>query len=266
MTASLKFRIVNSCAPRPFAGNPICVMLDEPDPALMQSIARQMNLACTVFPKRTGEDTYRMRLFTPEREVAYAGSPSLAAAWIMGQGRWIQTTSGAVAVIDVAGDVAWMEQPEPQLSDIDDDDVLRGIGLKRAERIFACQVASNRFVVAVTEEDPVGFTPRMDVLMGPATRHGGPALVGAVRKVNEGELHARFFGPAHGVPEDPACGAVAGALGAIMHRFFGTASTISLRQGEEIGHPSRISVSIENGRIAMGGRLVAMAEGAFNIQ
>ena len=263
MAAALRYRIVNSCAKGPFTGNPICVAEAEPDPALMQPIATQMALACTVFPVRDGPDAYRLRLFTPEREVPYAGSPSLAAAWTLGQGVWTQTSPGAVARITVDGDMAWMEQPEPVLRDIEDEAVIEGLGLRSIERMLACQVASNRFVIAVTKDDPAGFTPRLDLLTAPATRHGGPALVGAVRLVNEGELHARFFGPAHGVPEDPACGAVAGALGVIMNRFFGAAAKVSIRQGEEIGHPSLIEVRLEDGRIRMGGRQVAMGEGVL---
>jgi trans-2,3-dihydro-3-hydroxyanthranilate isomerase len=241
------------------------VVTNETDAILMQPIATQMNLACTVFPKRTAPGAYHMLLFTPECEVAYAGSPSLAAAWTMGQGKWLQTTSGSSAHIEVIDDMAWMEQPEPELVDIEDDDVRLGIGINHIERLLLCRVATNRYVIAITPEDPSQFVPRQDILMGPATRYGGPALVGAVRKVSETELHARFFGPAHGVTEDPACGAVAGAIGTIMNRFFGTARNVVLRQGEEIGHPSRIFVSLDAGRIKMGGCLVEMGQGALAI-
>jgi trans-2,3-dihydro-3-hydroxyanthranilate isomerase len=254
------YRIVNSCASRPFAGNPICIVSEEPDESYMQAIATQMGQSCTVFPVRTGDRAYRMRLFTPEREVAYAGSPSLAAAWAMGEGVWTQTTSGAVAELEVIGDTAWMEQPEAVFEEIEDDDLVSGLGLETVETVVRCQVASNKYVLAVTRDDPAAFTPRLDVLMKPATRFG-PALVGAVRRSADDEVQARMFGPAHGVPEDPACGAVAGAVGTLMHRRFGTAARISLRQGEQIGHPSLITVSLEDGRIRVGGRQVLMGEG-----
>ena len=260
MSRRAHYRIVNSCAPRPFAGNPICIVSEEPDEAFMQPIATQMSQSCTVFPVRTGERAYRMRLFTPEREVAYAGSPSLAAAWTMGEGVWTQTTSGAVAELEVTGDMVWMEQPEPLFEEIEDDDVIEGLGLATVETIVKCQVASNKYVLAVTRDDPADFKPRQDLLMRPATRFG-PALVGAIRRVAEDEVQARMFGPAHGVPEDPACGAVAGAVGTLMHRRFGTGERISLRQGEQIGHPSLISVSLDEGRIRIGGRMIAMGEG-----
>lgn len=260
MTSIVRYRIVNSCAPRPFAGNPICVALDEPDGSLMQAIATQMGQSCTVFPVRTGEQSYRMRLFTPEREVAYAGSPSLAAAWVMGNGAWTQTTSGAVAQIEVRGDMAWMEQPKPIIEEIEDKDVIEGLGLKNIEKMVKCVVASNTYVLAVTTDDPASFTPRQDILMRPATRFG-PALVGAVKRHSENEIEARMFGPAHGVAEDPACGAVAGALGTLMHRDFNTSKSISLRQGERIGRPSLISVVLDDSVIRVGGQMISMGEG-----
>jgi len=264
MSRKILYRVVNSCAPGPFTGNPICVIAEEPEEALMQPIATQMNLACTIFPVRTGERSYRMRLFTSEREVAYAGSPSLAAAWVMGPGIWTQTTPGNVADIEVTGDMAWLEQPQPKFAEINDPEVLEAIGLKSLERMYTCQVASNHYVIAVTQQEPTTFTPRQDILMRSAIKYG-PALIGAVRRVNETEVHARFFGPAHGVPEDPACGAVAGAVGTLMHRNYGTGTNIALRQGEEMGRPSRISVSLDGGKIRMGGRLVPMQEGVLSL-
>lgn len=260
----IAYRIVNSCAPQPFAGNPICVVAEEPDEAMMQKLATQMHQSCTVFPVRSGPNSYRMRLFTPTREVAYAGSPSLAAAWTMGDGVWTQTTSGAVTQLEVVGDMVWMDQPEPALEEIEDDDLVSGLGLRSVERIFKCQVASNTYVVAVTDDDPAGFAPRPDLLMRSATRFG-PALVGAIRRVDAGEIEARMFGPAHGVGEDPACGAVAGAVATIMHKHFDTDRNVSLRQGEQIGHPSRIAVTLDDGRIRVGGRMIAMGEGYVSV-
>jgi len=260
MTAKIHYRIVNSCAAEPFAGNPICVVSAEPAESLMQKVATQMAQACTIFPVRTGPDGYRMRLFTPTREVAYAGSPSLAAAWTMGDGVWTQTTSGAVTRLEVVGDMVWMDQPEPGLEEIEDQDLVAGLDLHNVETIFKCQVASNKYVVAVTTDDPSGFAPRPDLLLRSATRFG-PALVGAVRRVDAGEIEVRMFGPAHGVGEDPACGAVAGAVATIMNRHFDTDRRVSLRQGEQIGHPSRISVVLEDDRIRVGGRMIEMGEG-----
>lgn len=260
MPTNMRYLVVNSCAPRPFTGNPVCIALDEPDGSVMQAVATQLNQSCTVFPVRTGDGAYRMRLFTPEREVGYAGSPSLAAAWVMGQGKWIQTTSGAVANIEVAGEMAWMEQPSPIIEEIEDRDLIEGLGLTSVEKIVKAVVASNTYVVAVTKDDPADFTPRHDILMRPATRFG-PALVGAVCRRAESEIEARMFGPAHGVAEDPACGAVAGTLGMLMHRDFGTSKAVSLRQGERIGRPSLISVTLGDEAIRVGGQLILMGEG-----
>lgn len=260
MPGRVRYRIVNSCAERPFEGNPICVALDEPDEAVMQPMAAQMGLACTIFPVRTGDDAYRMRLFTPEMEVPYAGSPSLSAAWTMGDGVWTQTTPGAVARIEVIGDTAWMEQPEPIVEEIEEPDLVAALGLRSFETIVKCKVATQTYVIAVTSEDAGSLTPHQDLLMAPATRFG-PALVGTVTRLASDEVEARLFGPAHGVPEDPACGAAAGAVGTLARKYFGTADRVTLRQGARIGRPSLITVELGGPAIRVGGRQLQMGEG-----
>jgi PhzF family phenazine biosynthesis protein len=82
------------------------------------------------------------------------------------------------------------------------------------------------------------------------------------------ELAQRFFGPAIGVPEDPATGSAAGALGALRVYEGATPGTVLIRQGEEIGRPSEITVAVggepgapEPPRVS--GRAVLVMEGTI---
>lgn len=80
----LDFRTLDVFTGETFGGNPLGVFPDAAHlpPALMQKIAREMNLAETVFlgPPETPEGTARVRIFTPEVEVPFAGHPTVGAA------------------------------------------------------------------------------------------------------------------------------------------------------------------------------------------
>ena len=72
---------------RMFGGNPLAVFLDGRGLAdgEMQSIAREMNLSETTFvlPATRPECAARVRIFTPAREVPFAGHPTIGTAWVL---------------------------------------------------------------------------------------------------------------------------------------------------------------------------------------
>src|SRR5688572_23831170 len=79
--------IVDVFAQQKYTGNQLAVVLDSGDlPAeTMQAIAAEMNFSETTFiaPEREADGGYRVRLFTPARELAFAGHPILGAAWVI---------------------------------------------------------------------------------------------------------------------------------------------------------------------------------------
>jgi len=42
-----------------------------------------------------------MRIFTPTAELSFAGHPSVGTAWLLGRGRWTQTTAGGTVIVEV---------------------------------------------------------------------------------------------------------------------------------------------------------------------
>ncbi|MGH7395293.1 MAG: PhzF family phenazine biosynthesis protein, partial [Candidatus Methylomirabilales bacterium] len=85
------------------------------------------------------------------------------------------------------------------------------------------------------------------------------APAGAAAPAAATEARARFFGPSAGVNEDPATGSAAGPLGAYLSaRGRLPAGRLTVRQGIEMGQPSRLEVEVEEGR-AGGGALIRVA-------
>src|SRR6266581_2872832 len=121
MVSPLRYRLVDVFTERPLEGNPLCVVLDSCPPELMQRIAREANLSETTFPVQTGENTYEMRIFTPTVELQFAGHPSLGTAWLLGPGRWTQTTTGATVIVEADERGATMTQPRPEFIQVEEE-------------------------------------------------------------------------------------------------------------------------------------------------
>ena len=82
-----RYRVVDVFTETPLEGNPVAVFpaSAELDPTTMQAIARELNLAETVFvcpPTRAG-CAMRLRIFTPAHEMAFAGHPTIGASWVL---------------------------------------------------------------------------------------------------------------------------------------------------------------------------------------
>src|SRR4028118_2096028 len=89
MTASpLEYEVVDVFTSTPFTGNPLAVVFGagELPAAALQAIAREFGYSETAFPMAatTGAD-YRLRIFTPEVELPFAGHPSIGTAWVLAQ-------------------------------------------------------------------------------------------------------------------------------------------------------------------------------------
>src|SRR5438876_209353 len=157
MTSRLRYCLVDVFTDRPLGGNPLCVILDPCPPQLMQRIAREANLSETTFPVQTTENAYEMRIFTPTVELPFAGHPSLGTAWLLGPGRWTQTTSGGTAIVEADQRGAKMTQPRPEFVPIEDraDEVLATLGLSSADAIIRSTAGGTTHVLVATSE-PLG--------------------------------------------------------------------------------------------------------------
>jgi len=86
----LAYRLLNvfTVAGDRLSGNPLCVFEDGRglEPAVMQALARQLNLSETTFvlPATRPEATARVRIFTPDFEMPFAGHPTLGTAFALG--------------------------------------------------------------------------------------------------------------------------------------------------------------------------------------
>jgi trans-2,3-dihydro-3-hydroxyanthranilate isomerase len=260
----LRFRTVDVFSARPLAGNALGVVLDSCPEPVMQAIAREFNLSETTFPVVTGTHTYDVRIFTPNAELPFAGHPSLGTAWALGPGRWTQHSPGATVTIEVTADSAVMSQPDPAVEDIDASPLAAALGLSGADGAWRVKAGGMTHLVVATTDPLERLVPDQAALATAARRQRGPGAA-VVRRLDDASLHVRVFLPGVGVPEDPGTGSAAGPIGVLAREHMGTASDVTIRQGDEMGRACRLEVHAELGNIRVGGRVAACSEGRFTL-
>jgi trans-2,3-dihydro-3-hydroxyanthranilate isomerase len=279
----LPFEVVDVFAERPFSGNPLAVVYEADGLATgqLQAIAREFNLSETVFPlpaSSPGAD-YRARIFTPTVELPFAGHPSVGVAWslarsgVLGSAEAVQECGAGLLPVRVDADGAWVTGGSPSVGPALDAVALAhalALAADDVDRALPAGVAAAGLDYAIL---PVraGAVARARV---PATlAEPGKLLVCAVSP-DGAEVHARVFAPSVGVPEDPATGSAAVALGVFLVDrgvLAGDArSAFTIRQGAEVGRPSvlRVEVGAAGGaaeRVSVGGPVVAVARGEIAV-
>ena len=264
MAVRVEYRIVDVFSDRPLAGNALCVVVDPCPEALQPAIAREVNLSETTFPVVTGPGAYETRVFTPQAELPFAGHPTLGTAWVLGPGRWRQTTPGATVVVEADAGGAVMEVPDPSFRDVDPAWPVAALGLPGAEAAVLAESGGIRHLIVLTDAPIGSIRPDLGAVAAAARAEGGHSIC-AVRRVDDAALHARVFLPGAGIPEDPGTGSAAGPLGLLARRRWGTDADVTVLQGAEVGRPCRIEVHAEEGALRVGGRVTQSATGHFTL-
>lgn len=264
MAIELRYRIVDVFSDRPLAGNALCVVLDPCPEPVMKAIAREVNLSETTFPVVVDERSYEMRIFTPSTEMPFAGHPTLGTAWVLGPGRWTQTTEGGTVAVEANQDGAVMTQPAPSVIDVNALPAMAALGLSEVEGAFLATASGLSHVILPTTTTIDGLAPAPTEVAAAARRLGGISLC-ALRRLDDHTLHMRVFAPGVGVGEDPGTGSAAGPAAAVAGAVWGTADEVSILQGAEMGRPSRMEVRMAEGEVRVGGRVAACAEGRFTL-
>jgi trans-2,3-dihydro-3-hydroxyanthranilate isomerase len=265
---------------QPLEGNQLAVFVDgRPFGSVeMQRLARELNVSETVFllPRENDGDV-RVRIFTPQAELPFAGHPVLGTAFVVGRALGaetvvLETGSGLVPIELVReGDrIAFgrMSQPIPTWEPFDrPHDLLAALALGSSTLpIELYRIGPGHVFVALeSEEEVAALRPDMNRLVELGVAVNCFAGEGTSWKT-------RFFWPAGGIPEDPATGSAAGPLAVHLARHGRTAfgDEIAIRQGDEIGRPSLLHAIARGSSqriksVEVGGSAVIVAEGRFRI-
>jgi len=262
---------------RPYAGNPLGVVLEPPALAdeEMQAVARELNLSETVFLSGRGDGTWDARIFTPATELPFAGHPTIGAALALadeglastevvlheGVGPVAVELEDGVATLTTAGPPQPVEAADP-------GEVVAALGLTFADLHpdlgprgwtaglpFTMVAVRDLDVLARAEVDLARW--RVEVAHSAAP---DLYLLAPLDGVRGARWRARMFGPGLGLAEDPATGSAAAAAVAYLAGHAGEsrlAAGWTIEQGVEMGRPSEIRVQA----VRRHGELVAVRVG-----
>jgi trans-2,3-dihydro-3-hydroxyanthranilate isomerase len=172
----------------------------------MQRVAREVNLSETTFPTVVDDSRYDNRIFTPYRELAFAGHPSLGSAWVLGPNRWTQVTRGASITVVADESGARMTAPETVLTEIDATGLVAALGLPRADGAYVAE-AGIRHAIVATDAPIEELYPDLRAVAAAVETD----TVAVVRRRDDNNLHVRVYAPGAGIAEDPGTGSAAGA-------------------------------------------------------
>ena len=288
-----KFHTLDVFTDTAFTGNPLAVVMDCEglSEARMQAIAREFNLSETVFVLDALDpvNTARLRIFTPTRELPFAGHPTIGAALLIAELRAPEMLSGqglGIVIEEPIGVISCtVRRPKGQATQASFDlpilpeclgeaadagAVAAALGLRPVDIGFDAHrpsvwSAGNPFTfVPVASLEAIGRACP-DPTLFPAT-FAGPrpaAFLYTKEVVREGsDVHARMFAPGLGMSEDPATGSAAAAFAGVAALFEQPEDgdhLLVIEQGFEMGRPSMIHLRIQ---IASGALVGASVGGA----
>jgi trans-2,3-dihydro-3-hydroxyanthranilate isomerase len=280
---------------RRFAGNPLAVVLDTDDlgTEAMQAIANEFNLPETVFvlAPENADHRARCRIFTPKRELPFAGHPTVGTAVLLAvrsggkPGDFVLEEQVGnircrVTPREGGGEAAFTLPVLPQRLAAPPDNAVIAAALGLAPDGIGCDdigpscwSAGNPFLfVPLRNLEAVRkASPDLSRFAALPADHSAMFIFTRETAEKNHDFHARMFAPRMGIIEDPATGSAAAAFAGLLGRFGGYGDgehTVAIEQGYEMGRPSliRLGMTIVAGQftaVTVGGSAVIVAEGTI---
>jgi PhzF family phenazine biosynthesis protein len=260
----------------PYAGNPVAVVLDAAGVAIdeMQRFARWTNLAETTFvlpPTVTGAD-YRLRIFTPWRELPFAGHPTLGSchAWLSRSASTAETIvqecdAGLIRVRRTAAGLAFAAPPLIRSGPVDPPVITHlaaVLQIDKTDIVDAQWVDNGPGWVAVLLSRAQAV---LDVRPGSVDVDVG--VVGPYPEGSPQAFEVRAFYPGAGATvEDPVTGSLNASLAEWLLRTGRATSPYIASQGTVLGRAGRVHISADpDGTIWVGGGTVTCIAGDVDL-
>lgn len=254
-------------------GNPAGVVFnaDSLREGQMRKAAAILGFSETAFVLRSTAADFRLRFFTPNKEVDLCGHATIAAFSAMAQlgllapGRYVQETKAGLLGVEVFGDgFVWMDQSPPVFSDVADRNAVAASLRLDPSAIppeLPIQVVSTglRDLMVPVNSIKALDTIRPDFQKIKAVSRTYETVgyhVFTLESLRGATAACRNFAPLYGIPEEAATGTSSGALACYLFRngklSVSRAADVVFDQGYSMDRPSQIkaSLTIQNGEVA----------------
>lgn len=292
-TRSFRYRVVDVFTDQQLEGNPLAVFPDASgiEDVIMQKIAKELNLSETSFviPATRDDCVAGVRIFTPEKEMAFAGHPTIGTSFVLLDEGIIPADREHFVLEEKVGPVPirvdkgtcpliWLRTPEIREGRTFDRTVCAQVlGLDTGDLLDATpqlvSAGNPTIFIALKDRDAVdrawldshGYI----VLKG---EYHEPMCVFVFTPTNYG-AYSRMFAPEYGIVEDPATGSSTGPLAAFMIRHGLISGVAGKRfiseQGTKMGRRSILHVHILGDRgqdgIYVGGNVVPVVDAIMRL-
>jgi len=278
----LRYRILNvfTVNGARLSGNPLCVFEDgsQLDAAVMQTLARQMNLSESTFILPSKRAAALVRIFTPTYEMPFAGHPTLGTAHVCrelglgGDQLGLEMRAGIIPV--TANGNHWTLRAAPSTSrvvEVASPEIARLLGLEPDDIGFQplwVKAGREQLIIPLTSEAAVRRARPMPEMFEKlrSTDGAGQAYVFASRGPKR--ILSRFFFPDNGaILEDPATGSACANLGSwFLAMGRRPPLKFEISQGELAGRPSLLQLEVNaDNEVFVGGQVIELGSGILNL-
>lgn len=282
---TIAFKQIDVFSKVPFRGNPVAVILDgnELSSKEMQQIANWIHLSETTFvcSPIVPQADYRLRIFSPQNELPFAGHPTIGSAYAVLQsglkpknsGYLVQECKQGLVKIYLEEDELFLDLPKPAKKVIPPDkikQIARALGASPSD----VQLAETIDVGAVWHTLQLPDAKRVSSidpdmhLLSDTVEEGitGVTVFGKYLNSSQADFEVRSFAPNEGVAEDPVCGSGNGCVGVMVrdHRLQESAQYL-VSQGACLDRDGYVSVKFVENQILLGGAASICIEGQLSI-
>jgi trans-2,3-dihydro-3-hydroxyanthranilate isomerase len=304
---SLEYVLADVFTDRRFGGNQLAVFprVGDLPTELMQVIARELNLSETVFvfPAGSADLSFSIRIFTPGAELPFAGHPTIGTALVLEAVGALNDAPNVSEVDDSTSDIVLGEGVGPVPVRLSRNGAVRRavltsprlptrigdgpgavieaelLGLREADiavetRTRAYSAGVPFTIIPLQSRDALSRIQFNTATWATNLKGTLAPHILAVHVPNAGELHARMFAPAMGIPEDPATGAAAVALAGFLNDLQkppGAAQRWIIHQGVDMGRPSLVDLEFDLAdgilsSVRVGGSAVIVGRGVIEVE
>lgn len=269
------FKQVDVFSKEPFKGNPLAVFLDGTiQEGQYQAAAIWTNLSETTFVTSVSNNEYHVRIYTPNKEIPFAGHPTLGTAHALIElglivpvdGKVIQHCGlGAVEIAQVDEQLQF-KLPSYKVNELDLDVFERiedAFGLRSGEIL----VASTVDVGLQMKVMELASTAEVNQIKVNKEKFADLADLGTMfvfyshPGFDGDEIEMRVFFECKGPTEDPVTGSALAAVGAVLSEMGYT--KVNIRQGRALGRDGHVRVTMEDGVVYVAGNVITIIDGKF---
>lgn len=286
MESKLEFYQIDAFTNERFKGNPAAVIYsDTLAEEQMQLIAREMNLSETAFISKSDNADYKLRWFTPAKEVDLCGHATIASLHYLSETKknelkktlTFETRSG---ILNCSFDLDQykMQIPVPQLFEFTGciEEVLSYLSISRTDvSDLPFIILDNGYLfIGVSSLNALwklkpDFKSLKDLSIN--KKEFFDIAVFTTETVDKGSsAHLRFFAPYYGIDEDPVTGSACGPLLLVLQRLglinnYRDDTKLIFEQGDVLNRKGRVTTIFNalNNKLIISGNAITIAKGTI---